>query len=122
MISLLKSVEKQENEDSGNFLLERAVEEIRRSLKQHLTVSKLATRLEVSREHLSRTFRKKYGISTNDFILKTKIEEARKLLLNTDLSCKEIAAQLGFSSAPRFTEVFRRITTLTPTQLRNKMR
>lgn len=55
-----------------------------------------------NRSYLSTKFKKETGMIISDYIMKEKIEEAKRLLRYTDKSATAIAAYLGFSSQSHF--------------------
>lgn len=71
-----------------------------------------AAGLSVSR--LSAVFRQLTGCSPMEYVQRTRVEEARRLLADVHLSIKEIAARTGFDDACHFSKVFRRIDGLSP--------
>jgi len=54
------------------------------------------------------------GISTKKFIIFSKIEEAKRLLLSTDNSISKISGDLSFSSTSYFVNVFTRHAGISP--------
>ncbi len=71
-----------------------------------------ASGLSVSR--LNAVFRQITGCSPMEYVQRTRVEEARRLLADVQLSIKEIAARTGFDDAYHFSKVFRRIDGLSP--------
>lgn len=71
-----------------------------------------ASGLSVSR--LNTVFRQITGCSPMEYVQRTRVEEARRLLADVHLSIKEIAARTGFDDAYHFSKVFRRIDGLSP--------
>lgn len=76
----------------------------------------LAERLEVSKAHLSRCFMKTTGISPGKYITRVKIEYAKLLLRDEDVTISYVAEASGFANANYFAKVFRRETGMTPTE------
>jgi len=95
-------------------LVRRAQDEIERRIGENLNVTMLADILQVSREHLTRAFMKELAIPPYEFIVNYKMQLARHYLQHTNLTCKEIARDLGFRSAPQFSDVFRRECGIAP--------
>jgi AraC-like DNA-binding protein len=58
------------------------------------------------------------GHSLHDEVLRAKLMEAQRLIRNTDLPLKAVAARCGFSSVAYMTTVFRRWFDVTPAQFR----
>lgn len=84
------------------------------NLSRPVTAEELARQLYLSRPYLSAKFKEETGCSLTDFILKTKTEEAKRLLRDTDKSLKSISAYLGFSSQSHFSRVFKKYSGHTP--------
>ena len=77
-------------------------------------LDELADRLEVSKAHLIRTFKKKTGISPGRYITHLRVEYAKLLLQGEDVSITYVAEASGFASANYFAKVFRRETGMSP--------
>ncbi len=120
LLTLGESAEKSRETDPANQLVRRAREEVRDNLERDLSVTELAARLQVSREHLTRVFKEHTGLTPHLYIQRRKMLQACRLLKETDLSCKEIAARLGFGEADRFTRAFKSMVRLTPARFRTE--
>lgn len=81
----------------------------------------LAERLEVSKAHLIRTFTHEVGISPGKYITHARIEYAKLLLSEPDMSISFVAETTGFSGANYFAKVFRRETGLSPTEFQQSV-
>lgn len=69
--------------------------------------------------HLNRLFIKYTGMGMHRYILNLRINESKRLLLNTDLSISEIASQTGFCSNTHFSTYFKKETKVSPFEYRN---
>lgn len=87
-----------------------------------LTQAELCRRIGVTPRHAQRVFRQTYGTSIHCFVLEEKLRKARALLLGTDGSIAQIAAESGFENEKYFSTAFRQQTGMTPTQYRTKHR
>jgi AraC family transcriptional regulator len=91
-------------------------------LESHLadktTISELSGLLHLSRFHFIRAFKKTVGMPPHQFILRRRVERARELLANNDLSIGEIAERTGFNGAAQLSRAFRQIVGTTPTDFR----
>ena len=101
-----------------SLLVARAQEYILENVNRELGVSDIAEALTVSREHLTRVFQEQTGMTPKGYILSRKMNLACDLLLNSQLSCKEIAERVGYSDPTSFSRAFRRLTEMTPGELR----
>ncbi len=82
------------------------------------TIAQLSALLDLSRFHFIRAFKKTVGMSPHKFILQRRIERARELLADENLSVAEVAGRTGFNGAAQLTRVFRQIVGTTPTAFR----
>jgi len=97
-----------------------AVEIIRRDYAKPLLVEDIAVSCGQSLRQLQRRFQASFGISPQEFLLKTRVLAAAQLLDTSALSVAEIARCCGFADQGAFTQHFRRRTGLTPTSYRQK--
>lgn len=74
----------------------------------------LAASLGVSRRQVDRLMIQYYGMSFKDFIMKTRIEIAKDLLQNTNMTIEEIASKIGFLSSSHFSRVFNTYEGISP--------
>ena len=79
-----------------------------------ITLEDLANHVHLSRHYLVHMFRKETGKTPFEFIMTTRLEEAKRLLGCTNLSIAEIAAQCGFESSSYFCRCFRTAFNTTP--------
>jgi signal transduction histidine kinase/ligand-binding sensor domain-containing protein/DNA-binding response OmpR family regulator len=86
-----------------------------------LNVRMLAKKFNLSHSTLYRKIQSVTGISPNEFIRNVRLEEAAKLIENTDLNIAEIMVLVGFSDQSYFTKCFKRKFNTTPKEyIRNK--
>jgi AraC-like DNA-binding protein len=76
----------------------------------------------VTPSYLSRLYKKHIGTSPMRYRNAVRIEKAKQLLLVKSASIEEIADILGFEDTKYFSQLFKSMTTLTPSQFRKKYR
>jgi signal transduction histidine kinase/DNA-binding response OmpR family regulator/ABC-type xylose transport system substrate-binding protein len=86
------------------------------------SVDDICTALGISRVQLYRKVKALLGISVNDYILDARLQKARYLLQNEDLTIAEVAYQVGFSSQAYFATVFKNKLSITPSEFKEKAR
>ena len=91
-------------------------------LKQPLSLETVAKGMYLSRTQFIRRMRQETGKSFVQFLNDYRIEEAKKLLHDSDWSITAIAGFLGFKSPTYLQRVFRHSTTKTPTEYREWVR
>jgi LacI family transcriptional regulator len=89
-------------------------------LDQDLTVDQIAAAARVSRRTLERAFERELGRGIFAEYQRRRLEEARTMLLQTDLRIAQIARSLGFSSANYFAQAFRKAYGQSPAQSRRE--
>lgn len=82
------------------------------------TFSVLAASAGVHPVHLSRAFRRSYGVTPGQYLREIRVERAKQLLKQPSLSIPQVAAALGFSDQSHLTRTFRRVTGTTPAAYR----
>jgi len=86
------------------------------NLEERFSTTRLAAVTRLSRGHFCKTFRKTCGITPKKYVLRIKIEAARRLLMRGGVTLSEIALQCGFSDQSHFSRAFRSMTGHPPLQ------
>jgi AraC family transcriptional regulator len=76
----------------------------------------LTQRLGRDYHYLSQQFSAQEGLTLEKFIIRQKVERAKELLSYQEATVAEVASQLGYSSAAYFTNQFRQVTGMSPTE------
>jgi AraC family transcriptional regulator len=100
------------------YKLQRITDYINDNLREDLTLNRLAETLAMSPFHFAHAFRQATGLAPHRYLLQRRIERAKILLRETELSITEIAYQIGYSNQSSFSVLFRRVTGHTPKQFR----
>lgn len=83
-------------------------------------VKEISEKLSYSEYYLSHIFKEKIGISIKQYITEKKIGEGCNLIKNSNLSIGEIAEKLGYTNVHSFSQNFKKITGLSPTQYKSR--
>jgi AraC-like DNA-binding protein len=78
----------------------------------------LSEELHYEYNYLSNLFSSVEGITVEQYIIRQKIERAKELLFYDELNLSEIADRLGYSSVAHLSAQFKKITGLTPSELK----
>ncbi|MBO0801326.1 MAG: helix-turn-helix transcriptional regulator [Blastocatellia bacterium] len=89
--------------------------------EQEISLAVVAEEVGMSYYHFSRAFKQAMGLSPINYITHQRMERAKRLLTETELSIAEIALRAGFSSQSHFTTSFRRLAGVTPRTFRRGM-
>lgn len=87
-------------------------------LSEKITLKTLADEVFLSQSHLSLLFRENLNMSPMEFVRNMKIQRARKLLLTTHLSLKEIADLIGFDDQSQLSRAFQQKVGVSPSKYR----
>jgi len=85
-------------------------------------VSELAASAGYSTDHFIRVFRRFYGKTPKEFIVEARLNRARELLKNTNLTATHISRLLGYKEFKFFSRQFTEKVSMTPTQYRQMRR
>lgn len=86
-----------------------------------LTVKEICACTHLNPEYAGKVFRKVTGMSVIDFLNRYRIDMAKKLLLDTDLSIADVGDMVGFQSEAYFSNVARKVTGMSPARLKLHM-
>lgn len=81
-------------------------------------IQRLAQVSAISPAYFAREFKQAFGTPPHRYLLTRRIERARALLRDTELSVTEIALQTGWNSLGTFGRIFKDITGVSPGELR----
>ena len=93
---------------------------IRRNISGNLTASDVYAAVGKSHTLVDSAFRKTFGTSVQKTIIRTRLEEAKRLIRDTSLTLTEIAAKTGFSTVQYFCSSFSKACGSSPSAYRNK--
>lgn len=95
---------------------------IKEHLDMDLSVKVVAEAAFVSADHLTRIFKKKFGMTVTDYILDRRMKLAGELLKKPDLSITMVSNSVGFNHYSYFTEQFKKYYGLTPRDYQKRYR
>ncbi|MFE5319232.1 helix-turn-helix domain-containing protein [Paenibacillus sp. NPDC056579] len=94
---------------------------IRENVQSDISLTQCSEMLSMTPAYVSRLFKKIMGFTFVEYVVTCKIEEAKRMLLETDLTLHEIAAYIGYTER-NLSRIFQRYIQLTPGQFRAKYR
>jgi AraC family transcriptional regulator, arabinose operon regulatory protein len=96
--------------------LDTLTREIRRDPGRRWTVAELAGRTALSRAQFTRRFIAYTGMPPARFLIQARVDRARQLLTETDMSVTQVAATLGYSDIGYFSRQYKRHTGHSPSR------
>jgi AraC family transcriptional regulator len=100
------------------FKLRRVTERMAAQIDQEFCLSQLALEADMSVSHFSRLFKKATSFSPSQYFIQLRVQEAQRLLRETDRSVIDVGLDVGYSSPSHFAQVFRRAVGVSPTEYR----
>lgn len=88
------------------------------NFREKITMKDICAALGRTKSAICPAFKEKYGITVMDYLAGLRIDEAKKMLLETDMTVSEISDDIGFSDTSYFSKVFLKIVGITPTHYR----
>ncbi|WP_183712233.1 AraC family transcriptional regulator [Bradyrhizobium sp. ERR14] len=101
-------------------ILLRAIERLRSDSDADVSLDALASDAGLSRFHFCRAFKESTGLSPHSWLRQHRLEQAMKMLRDSDEAVVSIAAALGYSSQTAFAAAFRKLTGETPSDWRRR--
>lgn len=99
----------------------RAVEYMKNHLHEKLTIDRISAYVYMSRAHFTRQFQKVVGMTFNEYLKQLRLDAAKVLLRESDLSVQQISHHIGISSNHCIL-LFRQNLNVTPNQFREQER
>ena len=92
---------------------------INQHYREGVTLKQVAAECHINTSYLGQVFHKETGSAFTDYVNALRIKEARRLLNNPTLKVYEVAEQVGFTDYHYFLKIFKKVTGITPSDLRN---
>jgi AraC family transcriptional regulator len=92
----------------------RSLEFIGDHLDRDLSLDELAAVANMSKFHFAKSFRQAMGIAPHQYLVKLRVEKARKLLALQTMSVEEVANTVGYTDKGHFAAQFRKIVGISP--------
>ena len=83
------------------------------------TVDQMASDIAMSRANLYKKTQQMLGITPNEFLRNVRLKHAASLLEQTDMPVNQVSLTVGFQTARYFSQCFRQMFGVTPTEYRN---
>ncbi|UFM67225.1 GlxA family transcriptional regulator (plasmid) [Paracoccus sp. MA] len=119
--SSAQKVSLQSRSGMRNSHLVRAIEIMRERLDDPIPPSAIARKIGISTRQLERLFGKYLNTAPKKYFMEMRLEKARHLLLQTEMSVTDIALSCGFDNPGNFSRVYRTAFGVTPMMQRGKL-
>lgn len=109
-------ITKREEQTSG--LISKAKAYIEKNYNKDISLDEVSRSVDISPYYFSKLFKEETGENFIEYLTNIRIEKAKKLLLYSDMSIKNICIDTGYSDPNYFSRIFKKQVGLTPTEYR----
>ena len=107
-------------ESAAEEAVRRVVEAMHDNLGDPFTADDMARTAVFSKYHFIRLFRRTTGVTPGRFLAQLRIQEAKRLLVVTDLSVADISQRVGYTSVGTFSSRFKASVGVSPSTYRER--
>lgn len=102
------------------FKLRRVTDWMAENLAEEFNLARLADQVGMSEFYFNRLFKRAAGLPPSQYLIRLRIDAARRLLRETTCSVIEIGNEVGYSNPSHFARIFRKETGLSPSDYRRQ--
>ena len=103
-----------------SHLVDSIVEYVENNYKTDISFSQMCKKLGYSTQYVSRVFKEYMGMNFSTYLIQTRINAARSLLLSSDMTIQQIGNEVGYSNMTFFYKEFKKFVGETPLSFRSK--
>jgi two-component system response regulator YesN len=103
-----------------NHNLRQAIKYIHNNFSTDISLDRVAGTAGISKYHFSRLFKEMTGLTYQSYLNRVRIEQAKKLLNDEELSITDTGYAVGYSDLTHFERIFKKLTGTTPSQYRRR--
>lgn len=89
--------------------------------QEDISLEMIAKRVDLSPFYISKVFKEQLGINYIDFLTECRIQKAKSMMSDPELSLKEITFEVGYNDPNYFSKVFKKVCGVSPTDYRKMM-
>lgn len=112
---------KAEKKTINKLLTEKIISLLEKNLSQKITIDEIAKLLGYCHTHVKKVFKYETGDSIIDYFITLKVNAAKKLISENELTLSQISEMLGFDSLQYFSSTFKKRTNMTPSAYGNSV-
>ncbi|WP_263359667.1 helix-turn-helix domain-containing protein [Acidicapsa ligni] len=102
--------------------LRRVTEYIHERIDEDMSVMQLAETVQLSPAYFSQMFQRSTGYAPHQFVIRTRIQRAKEMLITSERKIIEVALACGFETSQHFARVFQKLCNVTPSEFRRQAR
>lgn len=109
-------IKPQHSIDYSNKVVQSTKEYLEAHYMEDISLEDVAEQVNISPQYFSKLIKKNTGFNFIDWLSMLRVKKAKELLLNTNLTVKEICYSVGYKDPNYFSRIFKKRTGLTPSE------
>lgn len=119
--NILDKIDEYMQLNSKKFNIEDVIDYINEHYTENIFLDDLAQKYNISSKHLSKKIKQYLNIPFKDYITQLKINKAKELLAQSDITITELFSKVGFQDRISFTRAFKQKTGITPSEYKKNI-
>lgn len=107
------------NRTKHSFAISKAISYIRQNYAGKITLEGTAKLVYLSRSYFSKLFADETGTTFSNFVIQTRIDKSKQLLINSSIALADVACLVGFVDQSYYTKCFRKMVGISPGKYRH---
>lgn len=108
-------------ETEANPLIQRIISLIDREYRQDLSLKRLSAAFNINAAYLGQLFKNETGEMFSNYLNRVRIEKAKELLMNTNLTLNDISEKVGYANVTYFYNIFKKYAGENPTKYKRDL-
>lgn len=101
--------------------VEQTLKIIQRDYDKNISLDDISQSIAVSKNYFCYLFKREVGVSLWNYLTQVRLQQAKKLLKETEMKTYEIAFKVGYDNPSYFSKIFKKIEHMTPNEYREKI-
>lgn len=120
MVSSMNEVMLKDSVPKKKDVIAEAKDYIRQHYNQNITLNDISKQFFINPYYFSQLFKKKTGMTYQNYLISYRVDRAKKLLVETDLRIYEVCKLVGYNDVNHFNQVFDRAEGMKPSEFRQR--
>ncbi|OPA79152.1 DNA-binding response regulator [Paenibacillus selenitireducens] len=112
---------REEREQRTWSVIDHAITFIQEKFREELSLEEVAEHVHLNPHYFSKVFKQETGETYIDYVTRLRIDEAKELIKDGQLSLKEVCYLVGYKDPNYFSRVFKKVEGVSPTEYRNQL-
>lgn len=117
-----KTFNESDNYDSQVQIVNEIQRALTKNLRNRYTIEELAVNFHINQTTLKSTFKRVFGKPIATYMKEYRIKKGMELLMKTNCSIAEIAGCVGYENQSKFTQAFKNVTGILPSEYRKSIK